>query len=319
MGEVLSRLWLKSKLTVKYFRDKLSGRPVHAALEVTKRCNARCKFCDYWKTREENALSDYSEIIERIGPIYVSITGGEPLLRKDLEEVISLIKERNTVYIGMVTNGWLLTEERAKALLDAGVDQIAVSLDFPDERHDEFRGLPGLFDRIKKIVPVLSHMGFDRVVLNTVIMRENLKDVLLLAKLALDWGVYISYSAYDAGKNKSDGLWIDGDMINDLKNVISDILEHKRKYKNVRSSDYYLRLVPRYFESADIPGCPAGRAWVQITPEGMIKPCSELDPVCRWDEYHPSKFKPVECTRCWYSCRGEAQAPLDWKRYREFF
>ena len=314
----MSRAWLKAKLTVKYFRNKLRGMPVHAAVEVTKRCNARCRFCDYWKTGHESALSDYSEIVRRIGPVYVSITGGEPLLRRDLEGVISSIKRKNTVYVGMVTNGWLLTEERAASLLDAGVDQLAVSLDFPDERHDEFRGLRGLFGRIKSVVPRLSGMGFDRVVLNTVIMRENLDDLLSLARLATEWGVYISYSAYDAGKNDSSGLWIESGMMDRLRSAVAGIIEHKRRFGNVRSSVYYLERVPEYFEGARITGCPAGRAWVQVTPEGMIKPCSELEPVCRWDEYDPSLFGRVGCTRCWYSCRGEAQAPLDWRRYKEF-
>lgn len=315
----MSRLLLKTKLTAKYFRNKFTKQPLHAGIEVTKRCNAHCKFCDYWKTEKEEPLSDYSEIVARLGVMYVSITGGEPLLRKDLEEVIKKIKQKNSVYIGLITNGWLLTVERAKKLLAAGVDQLAVSLDFPDNRHDDFRGLPGLFARISKIMPEIGKLGFDNVILNTVIMRDNLDDIVNIAELARSWGIKVSYSAYDSGKSSNGHLWIDSQHQKKLENIIEEVLKQKSLYGNVRSSDYYLKQIPRYFSKNEIGGCQAGRKWVQVTPEGKLKPCSELEIVCDHSEYKRSLFKKVDCQRCWYNCRGEAQAPLDMKRYREFF
>lgn len=315
----MSRLWLKTKLTGRYFLNRWRDNPVHAAVEVTKRCNAHCQFCDYWQTRQETPLDDYSEVVRRLGVLYVSITGGEPLMRKDLEAIIRRIKERNIVYIGVITNGWLLDVERAQRLIDAGLDQLAVSLDFPDRRHDEFRGLPGLFARVSELLPRLARMDFDVVTLNTVIMKDNVDDILPLAELARRWGVRISLSAYNRYKSSNGHLWMGAEHQEKVRHLVDGIMAFKDRYGNVRNSDYYLRHLPRYFTEQQIGGCQAGRKWVQVTPEGKIKACSEMPEVCDHTEYDKELFAPVTCQRCWYSCRGESQAPVDWKRYKEFF
>ena len=90
-----------------------------------------------------------------------------------------------------------------------------------------------------------------------------------------------------------------------------------RRDRVTRSSDYYLDRIEEYFAGASIPGCEAGIRWAQITPSGAVKPCSELPVVADWRDYDPRRAQPVSCTSCWYSCRGEAQAPLDWRRVRE--
>ena len=59
-------------------------------MEVTKLCNARCDFCDYWQTRNEERLKDYSDLIRKIDPLVVMVTGGEPMLRKDIVEQVKL-------------------------------------------------------------------------------------------------------------------------------------------------------------------------------------------------------------------------------------
>ena len=61
-------------------------------LEVTKRCNAHCNFCDYWKTTNEDAIKDFTPIVQKLDPLSLVITGGEPLLRDDLVEIIRTIK-----------------------------------------------------------------------------------------------------------------------------------------------------------------------------------------------------------------------------------
>ena len=82
----------KFKLAAKYYRNMFQGRPYSINLEITKKCNAKCDFCDYWKTKQENVISDYGPIVKKIDPIMVTLTGGEPLLRKDIIEIIHGIK-----------------------------------------------------------------------------------------------------------------------------------------------------------------------------------------------------------------------------------
>ena len=120
-----------------------AGRTLFSAnLEVTLRCNLRCNFCNYWQnSNDETRLKDYSPIVRHLNPLHLTITGGEPLLRNDLESVIERIHDNTDfVYMNLITNGSLLTVERALSLWNAGLNQLSVSLDFPDARHDENRG-----------------------------------------------------------------------------------------------------------------------------------------------------------------------------------
>src|SRR6266446_10078713 len=132
--------WEKTLLAYKYYRNLAQKRPISVNLEVTKRCNAKCDFCDYWKTTKENVIDDYGPIVKKIDPMMITITGGEPMLRPDLPEIVRKIKKSVPVsYLAMITNGALLTLDKAKELREAGMNQISVSVDLDEERHDTSR------------------------------------------------------------------------------------------------------------------------------------------------------------------------------------
>jgi MoaA/NifB/PqqE/SkfB family radical SAM enzyme len=316
----MNSLLRKVKLAWKYYRNVAQKRPISVNLEVTKRCNARCNFCDYWKTKKETVIDDYGPIIQKIDPMMVSITGGEPLLRPNLPEIIRKIKEAVPVsYIAMITNASLLTYEKAVELHGAGVDQISVSLDFLDERHDKSRGLPFLWKHVSTLMPQLSKIGFDAININWIVMEQNFDQLLKVAEKAREWGTTVSYTSYCDLKSMNGSHFLSEENMARFPSLIEEILQFKKRFKTIRSSDYYLSLMPKYYKHERIDGCPAGLRWIQITPEGWYKPCSELPPVVHWTEYdHKKSFQPQECTLCWYSCRGEAQTPIDLKRVREF-
>ena len=105
-------------------------------------------------------------------------------MRKDALEIIRAVRaEPGWRYVSIITNGWFLTEDRAQKLMDTGIDQINVSLNFPDERQDTDRKLPGLFKKISHIVPWMTARGAT-VQLNSIIMNDNLEDVVPIAHLA---------------------------------------------------------------------------------------------------------------------------------------
>ena len=72
---------------------KLNRRPLTVSLEVTKRCNARCDFCDYWKIKDRDEMTDFTEVVRRFDPLVVVFTGGEPMLRRDLVPIVRAIKD----------------------------------------------------------------------------------------------------------------------------------------------------------------------------------------------------------------------------------
>lgn len=308
------------KFATRYFLTRLFKRPTLVNLEVTKTCNAFCSFCNYYLTpKNEKRLIDYSRIIQKVKPFVVSITGGEPLLRKDLEQIIKKIKKSHWgCYVGMITNGALLTKERARSLRNAGLDQISISLDFPDKRHDKSRGIPGLFNRIMKVIPYLKDMGFYRISFNTVITRENIKDLTRIADLALSLGINVSYSSYSSMKNGNLDLIPSNGFIDTLRDTIDKLIEHKKAYRNVMNSEYYLLKIPEYFGNGGIKGCLAGVKFIQVTPQGEIKRCAEFPAEYTIDTF-PGKFEKTDCTECWYSCRGESEIPVDFRRIKDLW
>jgi MoaA/NifB/PqqE/SkfB family radical SAM enzyme len=302
--------WRKCKALLKLVKITAQRRPRLVNLEVTKFCNASCDFCDYWRVKESPRLDDYAGIIRKINPMMVALTGGEPLLRKDLPDVVRRLREGfGFLYIGMVTHGQLLTLEKAKALWDAGLDQLSISMNHLGPRHDEERGLPGLFDHLSKLIPRLKDVGVDNVVLNTVIQDGNLDEIADLIRQAHAWGIRISFSAYTSLKNGNESHMVRPERQERLKAVIGEIRALKRRYRNVVSSGYYLSVIPRYFEQGQVEGCRAGRSFVQVTPDGHLKVCSEMPVYAHGSEYRPRR-ESVSCAKCWFSCRGESQAPV---------
>ncbi len=130
----------------KFLQTELSNSPKLINLEVTKLCNARCDFCDYWQTKHEERLDDYTNVIDKIGPLVVMITGGEPMLRKDIVDIVRQVKSASFfTYTGIITKGDLLDLNKAKQLYNVGLDQISISLDFLGDRHSVNRGVDAVF------------------------------------------------------------------------------------------------------------------------------------------------------------------------------
>jgi len=310
------------RLAARALRHKVTRYPlVLTTIEVTKRCNAKCPFCSYWQEEPQPELEDYAPIVRHFKPLAITLSGGEPLMRRDLAEVIRKIRAADrAVYISMVTNAWLLTEEKARSLREAGLNQLSISLDYADERHDAARVLPGLYARILSLLPSLAAIGFEALMLNIVIKNDNLKDIPAIVELARAHGIRIGISSYFEFKNKVGELRVTGENMRELEELVGYLKHHKKKYRTISSSEYYLDHIVEYFRERSIPGCRAGINWVQITPAGEVKACSEF-PVVKsaFAEYSPREVKARPCTYCWYSCRGEAQAPVSIKRLRDIW
>jgi len=303
---------------VKYAHGRAVERPKLMNLEVTKLCNAGCDFCDYWQIKHEIRLEDYTPILKRIKPFMVTITGGEPMLRKDLTNIIGQIKRSSVyTYSAMITKGDLLTVEKAEEFFDAGLHQIFISLDFLSDRHDESRAVPGLWKHLSTLIPQIAGLKKGNVGLNTIIMEDNLDQVLDFAYQAKEWGVKVSYSSYSFMKTNNDSHFIDENS-GKVERVINKLLDFKKKHKGVvGSTNYYLKKIPEYFTNSGVSDCMAGINMITVTPSGHIKRCSEMPVIAHGTEYYPGIFDKTKCTSCWYSCRGETEAPLNVERIFE--
>lgn len=295
----------------KYFYVRYTGRPKLVNLEVTKLCNAGCDFCDYWQTQHEVRLTDYTPVIKRINPLIVTITGGEPMIRKDLTNIVRQVKGCSSyIYAAMITKGDLLTVDKAAELFEAGLDQISLSLDFLSEKHDESRGIPGLWAHLSGLIPRLAAIKGANIGINTIIMDDNLDQVLDFAHQARAWGVQVSFSSYSVMKTNNSEHFV-SESVERVCDTVEGLIEFKRANPGViATSDYYLRKVPGYFETGNVSDCQAGRNMLTVTPSGHIKRCSEMPVIAHGTEFEPGIFNQTSCTSCWYNCRGETEAPL---------
>ena len=261
----------------------LTSRPLVVSFELTHSCTADCLHCDKGGIKPEPAgllrAADYGRLRAMLKPMAVQLSGGEPLLRKDLEDIVRAVKEPSGLpYTILVSNGRLFTEEKYLALRALGVNQFSFSLDFPDARHDSFRRSPGLYEHLAKLVPTLAAHGFDDVALNTAITRENLGSLRGIYERAEQWGVSISYSAYTPLRTHSMDHYISSaDDLALLRRTLDELLELKAKNGRIANSAWTLSGIHDFFLHGTIPGCKAGQRFMVVTPTGGLRPCSMFE------------------------------------------
>ncbi len=293
----------------------LTDRPLVVSFEVTHSCTADCRHCDKGGIKPEPAgllqAADYRRLRAELKPMAVQLSGGEPLLRKDLEDIVRAVKEPSGLpYTILVTNGRLFTEEKYLALRALGVNQFSISLDFPDERHDGFRRSPGLYAHLSKLVPTLAAQGFDDVALNTAITRENLASLRAIYERAQQWGVSISYSAYTPLRTHSMDHYIQSaDELALLRRTLDDLLALKAQNGRIANSSWTLSGIHDFFQRGTIPGCKAGRRFMVVTPTGGLRACSMFDETYASHKEILKEWVPNnDCGGCYVSIRSYLDA-----------
>jgi MoaA/NifB/PqqE/SkfB family radical SAM enzyme len=307
----------------------LSKRPLYCSWQVTYRCNFRCSFCGYWKMgnrrNQELSVSDFAlgaRKLRKLAPMFISLAGGEPLIRKDLSEIVSAVSAYHFPFI--TTNGWLATPERAKRLFRSGLMGAVVSLDFAEEKlHDQNRGREGAFKRATDAVRYFVEARADRIQkvnVTAVLLKENVDHIEKLIILAGKLGAEFTLQPYADIKTtgQQDQVITDHTL---TREVSDHLLKLKRKYPNFKSSREYLRRYDDFFDGG-VDGCQAGRLFFNIDDRGDIAKCVEdMDnPVgniktVAIDQLRNSLVqKQIEnrCKACWYGCRGEVESFYTW-------
>ena len=177
-------------------RDQFGRRVEYVRVSVTDKCNLRCVYCmplDGLEWLKRESLLSYEEIasvlrtMAGMGLEKVRITGGEPLVRKDLPRLVSLVAEiPGIVDISLSTNAVLLGDQ-AQALRDAGISRVNVSLDsLQEERVDAIARRPGSFGRIMEGLDAAEAVGFDPIKINVVLIGgqndDEIEDFALITR-----------------------------------------------------------------------------------------------------------------------------------------
>lgn len=257
----------------------LAERPIVVSFEVTDSCTCDCKHCDHGGPKDNSRNmkpAEYRRYMDVLRPSVVQISGGEPLMREDLVEIARNIKcDSGLPYLILVSSWSKMTKELYLALREAGVNQFSVSMDFPDERHDEFRSYRGLFQHLNQIVPELAALGHDDIVLNTCITSENVSEINAAADKAREWGVNISYSAYSPRRIGCWDYFLNSpEQLGILRQQFQQIKTRMDETRWIANSETTLDATQRYFENREAPGCKAGLRFLVVTSDGALQPCS---------------------------------------------
>src|SRR4030065_1208502 len=249
-------------------------RPFFMSYQITLRCNRRCMFCNAWKVKnpEELDTEKAKKIVSELGDIGVSIldiTGGEPLIRKDLEE-IALQASRQGILVGVNTNGTLLTPKRARSISKV-FDTVFVSLDGFERTHDGIRGEKGTFKEavagLKNLLAVRSDCTIG---VNFVLNNVNYREFVPFCSWIKDLGVVVTAFPVAGEDNFVSTFSIPPGEVDDF---VSDVLKEKTTNPFLGLSQKVIEFLPKFVKGEMPHICDAGRLYMGVSPIGELRIC----------------------------------------------
>jgi MoaA/NifB/PqqE/SkfB family radical SAM enzyme len=270
------------------------GRPVQVHLSVTDRCFLPCLHCDIWRNKtpdlpEEVWARTIDGLAEWLGPAAMNFVGGEPLLRKDLERLMARAT-RLGFTVTFNSNGWLLTDDRARALSDAGVSIAYLAMDgLRAETVDRSRGRAGSLKKAMEACDRLDRLPNPRVVIACILHGGNAAEIpeLLAWVKARGYELVLQPLYQNFGDNAHDpGWWRRSELwptdLGAIDHAIDVLVEERRSGGKVCNSVEQLRAFKRYFRGPSAPNgevCKAGHADIAFDPAGNVRLCYFLEPV----------------------------------------
>jgi len=246
--------------------------PIWAQLNITWKCNLDCVYCtEYDNSKGHVATEDLYRRIDKckeLGTLHTDLIGGEPMLHPDLPRLMKYITDQGMT-TGMTTNAFLLTEDRLKELMDAGMGRIQISLDALNPSP----GLPKSMKTLrKKIEMVAKHPIWFRV--NTVICDQTVHEVEEVAEFCMGLGVPINFSVVHHRGRLVKGL-------ND-KLFLEKVRWLKEQKLHGRPISTYYFLIDYYEKSLQGQTtdwtCQAGSKCFYVSPAGDFHFCYHVPP-----------------------------------------
>lgn len=274
-AELEKRNQLKSHKPLVYnkvikFDEKLKKGESIAIIQLQYNyiCNFKCRHCSisdfqHKKNARSLTIADVRELSKQaddLGLAHIDITGGEPLLFKDMDQLLEAI-DPSKFYIQSDTNGWLMTDEKAKHLKSIGVDKIQISLDsLSAEEHDAFRRKPGSYERAVRAIDSIQKAGLNLQIATVVThQRARSEEFIQFLEFAKSKGVAVSVVW-----PKPVGEWTGNFDVLITEEDMAYVASLREKY------NLYDHLTPGY--GLDI-GCLAVKRMISVTQYGDVLPC----------------------------------------------
>ncbi len=266
-----------------FIKDRFSRPIVSLRITLTNRCNVNCVYCHHdgmvSSSQEMTADELYTicKIAKNIGVKKIRLSGGEPLIRKDIVEIIEKIASLNFKDISMTTNGTYL-EKYAQNLKNAGLDRVNVSLDTLNRETYEFITKKDYLESAKAGILKAVEVGLYPVKINMVIMKDiNQNEIKDMFKFCKENNIVLQLIELIESENCDDDKFSADyhyklDMIEERLADIADEV-HERKFMQGRKKYYIdggeIEIVRPVDNSTFCANCSR----LRITPDGKIKPC----------------------------------------------
>lgn len=266
--------------------------------DVTSRCNLRCTHCfvadSYWKGRKaECSTEEGLTILDRLsseGYDTLWILGGEPLMRKDLVDLVAGARQRGFGYVRVVSNGTRLTPHLVDALCRAGLDELTVSLDGPDEEsNDELRGRGSFAKAVAGLQTLIASRGDHtlKVCAQLTLTKANLmhgeKMVRFAGDLGLDGLSIVELKLAGSAAKHTEELY---PTLLEALDARETIVEASTRYPDLELMVFGRPRVIAYLNDRFGTNVPMSRPqcalengyqYLNIKASGRVNPCSALD------------------------------------------
>jgi MoaA/NifB/PqqE/SkfB family radical SAM enzyme len=302
-------------------RSLVRGKPHHAQWLITRKCNYKCLDCNVWKEQDKNELSTEEikrgmDILKEAGIVELVLSGGNPLLREDIGEIINYATERfvTTVY----DNGSIATK---KIDLLRKVDFVAISIDSLDEKkHDYIKNVPGVWKNAMETVETLQKEGIT-VSISLTISQININEIVDITNYFTNNDIPVWYClySYDTTENP-DQLFRIGNsneefIIKDKEAIVKlcdTLMEMKKTNKRILITNKILKtLRSLYAEEKRTWDCKALQNFLVVDHLGRVAGChnhtfagSIFDLPKNWksEKYNTLREQYKTCTQCTYLC-----------------
>jgi radical SAM protein with 4Fe4S-binding SPASM domain len=263
---------------------------------ITRDCNLRCKHCYYdagMQLEDELSTEESKNLMDEIAAVFgdkatITLGGGEPLMRKDLFDLLSYGKERG-LHLVLASNGTMLNEEVATRLKESGLEEVIIPIDGTQNTHDSIRG-EGVFEKAVRGAKACRDAGL-RLVIDPCIMKQNESETAKIIDIAANLGArqcrFFHYVSMGRGKE----VMPDSELgsVPYAENLML-LYEEQRKRRELeicttQASQYWVVLkrkeeegsfVPNFFY-LEVPGCRAAIGMLSIKPNGDVVPCPLLE------------------------------------------
>ncbi|HTM36433.1 MAG TPA: radical SAM protein [Terriglobales bacterium] len=288
------------------------GIPLNVHVDITYRCNERCQHCylDHEDAGEMSTdeVKDGLRQLAQAGAFFLTISGGEPLLRRDCLEILAYARKLS-FNVKLKTNGLLIGEQQAAQLCELGIEQVQISVySHRSSVHDSITKIRGSWLRTLEAIRRLKSQGL-RVTIANVLMKENIQDYAEVQALARELGVHCTLDPTITPK-------MDGN---------TDILAMRISGDRLAPVFHDPSLVGNVDEFCAPPGpvdddildgipCSAGHTSCYISPYGDVYPCVQFPLTCGnlrkqsfWEIWRGSpQFKEVRSIRAreLHTCSG---------------